>query len=352
MKKELPLVSIIVPNYNYANYLETCLESILNQTYENIEVIFRDNASADDSYEIALRYQKKMREKNIYMSCGLNRRNLGSAKNTGLCYSESEGDYVIYLSSDDAMEPTYIEKCVHIMENHTNIGMVMVHRKAMDKHGKITEEAPFYNKSCMIPKESQAAVFMMAGIAVPSQILMRKSTLEKVGVTKPLSMQVANDWLDNFMLSMFADVAYIKEPLCLYRTHTGNETTNSERNLVGIFEHYLLVNAFVWISESYHMTKRASRYSESVNKLAGMCLRYAIKMFQNHENEIAEKYLFLAPVFDKQILSNDTYTALMKCVSLEGKELECEIENICDRYHTKRTISYDPPEDAVEISLS
>jgi len=50
MKRELPLVSIIVPNYNYANYLETCLESILNQTYENIEVIFRDNASMDDSY--------------------------------------------------------------------------------------------------------------------------------------------------------------------------------------------------------------------------------------------------------------------------------------------------------------
>ena len=49
MKKELPLVSIIVPNYNYAHYLETCLGSILNQTYEHIEVIFRDNASADDS---------------------------------------------------------------------------------------------------------------------------------------------------------------------------------------------------------------------------------------------------------------------------------------------------------------
>lgn len=351
MKRELPLVSIIVPNYNYANYLETCLESILNQTYENIEVIFRDNASPDDSYEIALRYQKKMREKNIYMSCGLNRRNLGSAKNTGLCYSESEGDYVIYLSSDDAMEPTYIEKCVHIMENHTNIGMVMVHRKAMDKHGKITEEVPFYNKNCIIPKESQAAVFMMAGIAVPSQILMRKSTLEKVGVAKPLSMQVANDWLDNFMLSMFADVAYIKEPLCLYRTHTGNETTGSERNLVGIFEHYLLINAFVWISESYHMTKPASRYLESVNKLAGMCLRYAIKMLQNHENEIAEKYLLLAPVFDKQILSDDTYTVLRKCITYEGEKLENELKKICSKYHTKRAVSYDPPEDSIEIHL-
>lgn len=351
MKKELPLVSILVPNYNYAHYLETCFESILNQTYENIEVIFRDNASEDDSYEIALKYRKKMRKKNIYMSCGLNRRNLGSAKNTGMCYSESEGDYVIYLSSDDAMEPTFIEKCVHIMESHTNVGMVMVHRKAIDEYGKITEETPFYNKSCIIPKESQAAVFMMAGISVPSQILMRKTILDKVYANRLLAMQVASDWLDNFMMSMFADVAYIKEPLCLYRTHPGNETTGSERNLVGIFEHYLLANAFVWISKSYKMTKPAARYLESVKKLASMCLRYAIKMLQNQENEIAEKYLFLAPVFDKQILSNDTYTALRKCVTLENKELDNELERICSEYHIKREVSYNPPEDSTEINL-
>lgn len=180
---------------------------------------------------------------------------------------------------------------------------------------------------------------------------MRKSTLEKVGAAKPMNLQVANDWLDNFMLSMFADVAYIKEPLCLYRTHSGNETTGSERNLVGIFEHYLLVNAFVWISESYQMKKPAARYLESVKKLAGMCLRYAIKMFQNHENEIAEKYLLLAPVFDKQIISDDIYTALRKCITYKGEELENELEKICSKYHTKRTVSYDPPEDSIEIHL-
>lgn len=351
MKKELPLVSILVPNYNYAHYLETCFESILNQTYENIEVIFRDNASEDDSYEIALKYQKKMRKKNLYMSCGLNRRNLGSAKNTGICFSESEGEYVIYLSSDDAMEPTYIEKCVHIMENHQNVGMVMVHRKAINEYGEITEEPPFYSKNCIIPKESQAAVFMMAGIAVPSQVLMRRRTLEKAGAGKPLNMQVANDWMDNFMMSMFDDVAYIKEPLCLYRTHAENETTGSEKNLVGIFEHYLLANAFVWISKSYNMTKPAARYQESVKKLAGMCLRYAVKMLQNHENETAEKYLFLAPVFDKQILADNTYTALRECVALEGGELEEEINKICGSYNTKRTVSYEPPEDSIEIKL-
>ena len=48
-----PLVTICIPNYNYGRYLRTCLESILKQTYANLEVHFSDNASTDDSYEIA-----------------------------------------------------------------------------------------------------------------------------------------------------------------------------------------------------------------------------------------------------------------------------------------------------------
>jgi glycosyltransferase involved in cell wall biosynthesis len=50
-----PLVSVCIPNYNYGQYLDHCLESVYNQTYPNIEVSFRDNNSNDDSYEIALK---------------------------------------------------------------------------------------------------------------------------------------------------------------------------------------------------------------------------------------------------------------------------------------------------------
>ena len=54
-----PLVTIAIPNYNYAHYLENCLNSLLNQTYSNFEVYFRDNQSTDDSLKIALGYKDK-----------------------------------------------------------------------------------------------------------------------------------------------------------------------------------------------------------------------------------------------------------------------------------------------------
>ena len=58
MNDKLPLVSVCVPNYNYGHYLRNCFESILAQTYPNIEVIFNDNKSIDDSFEIAMEYYR------------------------------------------------------------------------------------------------------------------------------------------------------------------------------------------------------------------------------------------------------------------------------------------------------
>lgn len=65
-KENYPLVSILIPNYNYERYLKGCLESVLNQTYPNYEVIFSDNNSTDNSYDLALSYLPKFKEKNIF----------------------------------------------------------------------------------------------------------------------------------------------------------------------------------------------------------------------------------------------------------------------------------------------
>lgn len=169
-KKNYPLVSILIPNYNYEPYLRKCLDSVLNQTYPNYEVIFRDNNSTDNSYELALSYIPKFEEKNIFYSVIRNKCNIGSFKNSCKCAQESEGDYYIYLSSDDYLEHTFIEKCMGILIKNNNVGMVMTHRNEVDEFGNIYKTPSFYNKSCIIDGEAQAAVFMMAGIAVPSQI--------------------------------------------------------------------------------------------------------------------------------------------------------------------------------------
>ncbi len=344
-----PLVSILIPNYNYARYLEQCLDSVLTQTYSNIEVILFDNNSIDDSYEIALDYRKKFKEKGIHFFVAQNKRNVGSDRNSTFCFLQSEGDFVIYLSSDDALKPTFIERCMDILIPNSNVGMVMVHRDEMDEIGAITQVPPFYNRSCIVPKEEQAAVFMVAGIAIPSQILIRRSEIYKIHQSRPISFRVASDWLNNFMVSCFADIAFIVEPLCLYRIHQGNETSESELNLINIFEHYLLVNAIAWLSDTFGMTKPANRYNEAVKKLGDMCMRYAFKMFKNKRSDVARRYLLLAPVFDEEIIDDPVYNKFLSFLIMELDDLEVQLEEFAKTNPMKRTISYEPPEGYISI---
>ncbi|MBN7573057.1 hypothetical protein C1H57_00380 [Clostridium sp. 2-1] len=344
-KNKYPLVSILIPNYNYGHYLKNCLDSVLEQTYPNYEVIFRDNNSTDDSYEIALSYKKKFEEKGIYYFVGKNKRNIGSDANSVWCLRESEGSFVIYLSSDDSIESTFLEKCMDIMTKNQNVGMVMTHRHEIDENGVKYEKPSFYNRSCIIPGEEQAAVFMMAGIAVPSQVIYRREIFGKFASTR-LSFQIAGDWYQNFMFSCYSDIGYISEALCNYRIHSGNETSYSERNLLGIFEHYQLINSFINVADSYGMSKVSERYDSAVSKLGNMCLRYALKMFRGNERKSAKRYLLLAPVFNEDIHQNEEYKEMLGWINLNDDELNLKLASIGD---LDRTISYDPPEGSIYI---
>ena len=343
---EVPLVSVCIPNYNYGQYLTNCFESVLNQTYQNIEVIFRDNASTDNSMEIAYEYKKKFEEKGIYFSLYRNKRNVGSDTNSNNCILASEGKYTYVLASDDAIAPQFIEKCVEVFEKYPSVGMVMTHRCEMDDDGKLYEDTPFYNKSCVIPGDEQAAVFMMAGIAIPGQRMMKRGAgiqLQQYNA----QYQVAGDWFANFKFACTNDIAYIKEPLCYYRVHFGNETSESEFNMMGVFEHYKLINHFYEIARAFDIQKAMNRYEAAVKKLGSMCLRYTGTMIKNHKLDTAKRYLNLALVFDESLATDEKYIRLLQIVKLSPQEAKEAF--LAENFESKRVISYDPPEGYVEI---
>lgn len=345
-----PLVSIAIPNYNYGQYLERCLESVLNQTYENIEVIFRDNNSTDNSMEIAMKYFWKFKEKGIPFLIANNRFNVGSDENTNLCIRDTSGVYHYTLASDDAIAPTFIERCVDTFEKFPSVSMVITHRIEMDENDNFKETPPFYNRSCIIQGEDQAAVFMMAGIAIPGQRMGRAALISKMRHFSRLH-NVAGDWYNNFLYACAGDIAYIKEPLFYYRVHSGNETSISEDNLVGSFEHYLLLDSFVHIADEMGMKKPQMRYEEAVKKLGSMCLRYAFKMYENDKGHIAKKYLRLALVYDESIEYRKEYSELWNMTELTGEYLIMALAEYRKQFELDRKVSYEPPEGAVEIGI-
>ena len=96
------IISVIIPVYNVEKYLSRCIESVLNQTYRNLEIIIVDDGSTDDSLNICRRYEKKdKRIKVIHQDNG----GLSSARNKGLM--NSTGEYISFVDSDDWLHPDF-----------------------------------------------------------------------------------------------------------------------------------------------------------------------------------------------------------------------------------------------------
>lgn len=107
------LVSVIIPVYNVSKYLEECLDSVLRQTYSNIEIICVEDCSTDDSYTVLQKY--KNQNSNIFIVRNEYNQGLSFSRNRGLY--EAKGKYVYFLDSDDFIEDYAIEKLYYIAEN-------------------------------------------------------------------------------------------------------------------------------------------------------------------------------------------------------------------------------------------
>lgn len=103
MNKE-PLISVIIPIYNAEKYLERCLDSIVGQTYQNLEIILVDDGSTDRSREICIRYEEQ--DLRVFLYSQENQGQSG-ARNTGL--DRIKGEYIAFVDSDDWLEDTAIE---------------------------------------------------------------------------------------------------------------------------------------------------------------------------------------------------------------------------------------------------
>ena len=110
---ESPLISVIVPVYNVEEYLTQCIESIINQTYTNLEIILVDDGSTDQSGKICDEYAIK--DDRIQVIHKENR-GVGSARNVGL--DTSKGEYVSFVDSDDYVDKNYIKILLKQMLEH------------------------------------------------------------------------------------------------------------------------------------------------------------------------------------------------------------------------------------------
>lgn len=113
----MPKVSVIIPTYNYGKYIEKAIDSVLDQTYRDFEIIVVDDGSTDDTKEIIeTKNNKKIRY--FYQT----NRGASAARNKGI--AEARGEYFVFLDADDSFCPENLEKKLSILERNANAGFV------------------------------------------------------------------------------------------------------------------------------------------------------------------------------------------------------------------------------------
>ena len=342
-----PLVSICVYNYNYGRYLGQCLDSIAKQTYGNIEVCFSDNASTDESWRIAVDFfGKSSREASLIR----NRANHGATANLNNTLRCARGKYLLLLCSDDAMHPDFVSRCVDLLENNPEAAFALVHRDILDETGTLAEEPPFYDRTCLIDGEEQAAVYMMAAVNPSiSQVLYRHESILAYTHSYALTDRWFGQRLMDFALCQSAPIIYVKEPLLINRVHGQSDGAAIDTSLVQSLGQYMLALQFSETAARNGLAKPVARLGAAIEKVSRLCLRYCLRFHLCGDADTALRYLHLAQALWPEVREDATFLELERYQYAEAQERPQLIAELASRAGTARQSSYAPPPGSIPL---
>jgi glycosyltransferase involved in cell wall biosynthesis len=255
-----PLVTVIVPNYNHAKYLPARMESILNQGFQDFEVIILDDCSDDNSKEVIEQYRSHEK-----VSCiEFNDRNSGSPFhqwNRGV--KLSKGSLIWMAESDDYCKLDFLEETVTQMKSYPSAGIVYTQSLEVDEISG-TEYICFHDsprfklaflQSYFAEGRREISTKLVYENTIPnaSGVLFRKSVYEQVNGADE-SMKLCGDWFIWAKMLLVSDLYFIKEPLNYFRlTANSVRSKNSKLNTFHerlVILHYLAQNHIKGVGKS------------------------------------------------------------------------------------------------------
>ena len=210
-----PLISVIIPNHNYARFLSTTIESVLNQSIKNLELIIVDNGSTDNSREVIARYKGELNA--IYQE------DLGqaSSRNTGLLHAK--GNLISFLDADDYWEPRKLEMQLEKLNDEYQFIYTGLRRFDSDTGITLNTIKPRFRDDCKFAFLNFPTTSIVP--AGESSVLMTHSLASKVGVFNvQLNSASGRDFFRR--CSNHTKFRYVDSELVNYRIHTSNMSDN------------------------------------------------------------------------------------------------------------------------------
>ena len=239
-----PLVSVIIPAYNHENYIQETISSIINQTYENIELIIIDDGSADNTWQKICEMEETCK-KRFTNTIFKTKTNEGICPTLNNLIDYAKGEFLFYIASDDIAKPTAIQDEVEFLAKHKDYAIVVGDNEFIDDNGQVC----YWDKNlnCIYDKDKASYLTfgkylqsdknfkftskhfgnyssLLEGNYIPNGYLVRKSIYDFISpYTKDAPLE---DYYLMLQIAKFAKFKYLDKVLLSYRWHANNTIKN------------------------------------------------------------------------------------------------------------------------------
>ena len=293
----MDLVSVIVPVFNVDKYIRECLDSILEQTYKELEILLIDDGSSDLSGKICDDYKNKYKNIRVF-----HRKNSGVSNSRNFGIEQSNGKYIIFIDSDDKISPTFVEKMV---DKSNDCQLVCCNYSFWYKDLLIDNK--YDNVGYLNCKDLKLELFKKNSIKGYScNKLFRTDIIKKNNVKFNPDIKICEDLLFCFTYCQYVKRAYIiKDNLYYYRMRkTSASNYKNDRDLT-VFDAFLRM---------YEIDNNVYEYGKSL--YAYVYFKYRKRL--NKNNNVKKIGLFRT-LLDKEIYRS--YKTSIIAYSIAGKRM-------------------------------
>ncbi|MGC3895534.1 glycosyltransferase [Pseudomonas urmiensis] len=270
---DAPLVSVIIASYNHARYIEQSVNSVINQTYSNIELLVIDDGSKDESPEILKRLQQlhgfDLRfQANKGLACTLND-----------AISRARGDLIVPFGSDDIMLPHRIATQVEYMNGKPEVGICSANIETIDQNGQVMGPREQRNRNLPFRRLDFDDLFLDRKPGpMAATLMLRREALDKVGGFNP-NIRLEDVYIELAISHAGYYIDVLGEVLAQYRDHPSNTFKNGRFMVDNVLRTYEIFR------DHPHYEKVCMKFRNS------MVLKYS-----NRDKALAREILADVPV--------------------------------------------------------
>lgn len=235
-------ISVIIPNYNHSQYLRQRIDSILNQTYKDIEIIILDDCSTDRSLDIINEYIK-VKPEIVFLQNKSNSKSPFLQWNSGV--STANGEFIWIAESDDFADPYFLEKTYGEIMKSEKIGMVCCDPIILNEEKGIEYKYSDLSKiGINIAKKLTIKDLVENHIPNVSSVLFRKAAYLDCGGADP-KFEYCGDWFLYLSIMRKWEIVYLPETLSTFRLHKGSHYHDYYKSNVLLKERFLVYSSII-----------------------------------------------------------------------------------------------------------